>query len=137
MKTFEELNNALKKFLKDNLPDNVKVEFGKYGDVALEAPAVYIYPKPDSAKSSLHGYLYFRQARINLFATGCDEDSFKAITNATLLAEKTEYLLINNEDFEINYDGIESPFNFDQFYGDNAVVSLEFNAPYRAYYQTE
>jgi len=128
MYTLEEITEKLFTDLKEEFTD-LKIEFGKYEQLNLTAPAVYIYFEPYGAEST-QAYLYYRYVRFTLFVTASTKNVHTSIIEATKTAEKIELWLAEN--FELNYDGIESPFSFDSFYSNIAVVGLQFNIFYKS-----
>ncbi len=126
--TLEEQAQNILTGITENFPE-LKVQYGKYGDINIPTPGVLIYFEPSSAKST-QSTLYERIVNFHLFFSATKKTAQEAIFEATRNAEKVEKWI--SENYNIRYEDINTPFAFDSFYNDIAVVGYHFNMQYKS-----
>lgn len=152
MLSYRDLQMAIKDYLTAKFPD-VTVADGKYGQVpALVPPEILIYMKPKvELRANQRNEPMFRSADVNLFACcGGEVEAEEAAADAVELLESLESALFDWDEFAqgslehyintlpsqvipdrttIRY-APDDPPDFDAFYGDVAVATLEVIIPY-------
>jgi len=151
MLNFENCANVLKEYVENKLNQaypNIKIEFGKYGQLPAQTPVVLIYCEPMGEISrAAFSYIYERKMRVNFFICESDNEPHYAILKAneiTELLEKALYdfetyannspLNINNKPTQIEF--VDKPISFDGYYSDLAVINLECLISYAPFFES-
>lgn len=149
MLNFNDCINLLKDYIETKVGNNysqLKVDFGKYGQMPAIAPSIIIYAEPlGSVERAVYGYIYDRKMKVNLFVCETDIEMHNAILKANQLAEILEKSLYDFEEYanksSLNINGKPTTLEFspesitfDGVYGDLAVMNIECLITYAPYF---
>lgn len=126
-KSFRETVSDLINFLKLKFPQT-NIQFGQYGKLPSETPAILIYAEPYSEQTTSAGAKNARLMKFTIFALcGGNESTEVSIFESIELTEKIENAI--NEFSRVNSISVvfsNTPLSFDAVYENIAASFIEF-----------